>query len=117
MTNDIISPLSVFARVLSRPRAAGKFLFVGQEKLFVRGVNYGSSEPGRDHFGDPEKVETDLKLMVQSGINVLRTRHVPPLWLLNLAATYGLRVLVSVGAGGFFTSDRDQLAALEAQVR
>ena len=34
-----------------RPYARGKFLFVGQQKLFVRGVTYGPFRPGPD--GDP----------------------------------------------------------------
>ena len=36
------APMSVTS---VRPRAEGKFIFVGEEKLYVRGVSYGAFRP------------------------------------------------------------------------
>ena len=47
----------------SRPRAVGKFLFVADEKLFVRGATYGTFRPdeaGRD-FPSPAVATRDLR--------------------------------------------------------
>ena len=44
-----------------RARAAGKFLYVGDEKLYVRGVTYGTFRPdeqGREF--DPDRVGEDF---------------------------------------------------------
>ena len=42
-----------------RPKAQGKFLFVGDEKLWIRGVTYGTFRPDADgnEYHDPETVE------------------------------------------------------------
>ena len=37
-----------------RPRAGGKFLFVGGEKLYLRGVTYGTFRPNADGDEFPE---------------------------------------------------------------
>src|SRR5262249_4281819 len=41
-------------------------------------------------------LERDLALMVEAGVNCLRTFTVPPRWLLDRAAAYGLRVMVTI---------------------
>jgi hypothetical protein len=33
---------------LTRPRARGKFLYAGDEKLYLRGVTYGTFRPRED---------------------------------------------------------------------
>src|SRR5947207_15051424 len=58
-----------------RPRVHGKFLFVGDEKLYVRGVTYGtfrSDADGNERY-DSEIVARDLELMAENGINAIRT--------------------------------------------
>ena len=42
-----------------RPRVRGKFLFAGEEKLYVRGVTYGPFRPGDDgaQYHSPEIIE------------------------------------------------------------
>jgi O-antigen biosynthesis protein len=82
----------------SRPRAAGKFLFVGDEKLWIRGVTYGTFRPDADghEFHDRDRVEQDFRAMAAAGINAVRTYTVPPRWLLDLAARHGLRVMVGL---------------------
>ena len=81
-----------------RPVVRGKFLHVGDEKFYVRGVTYGTFGPGRDGFLYPEQkvVESDFRQMAASGINALRTYTVPPVWLLDRAWQHGLQVLVGI---------------------
>ncbi|HYI07983.1 MAG TPA: glycosyltransferase [Thermoanaerobaculia bacterium] len=82
----------------TRPRVAGKFLFAGEEKLFVRGVTYGTfgAEAGGSAYLDCETVERDFAAMAASGINAVRTYTVPPRWLFDCAARHGLRVMVGL---------------------
>jgi GT2 family glycosyltransferase len=79
----------------TRPRVAGKFLFAGAEKLFVRGVTYGTFGEG-DAYLDEQAVERDFVAMAAAGINSVRTYTVPPVWLLDCAARHGLRVMVGL---------------------
>src|SRR5687768_4315061 len=68
-----------------RPSVRGKFLFVGDEKLYIRGVTYGTFRPRADgcEFPEPLEVATDFALMAEHGINTVRTYTVPPRWLLD----------------------------------
>src|SRR5438132_1185604 len=52
-----------------RPRVGGKFLFVGDEKLYVRGVTYGTFRPGPGGgaFPDEATVAADFALMAAKG--------------------------------------------------
>ena len=82
----------------ARPKVHGKFLFLGTEKLHVRGVTYGTFRPQADdsEFPTPDVVERDFTLMAAHGVNSLRTYTVPPRWLLDAAARHGLHVLVGI---------------------
>src|SRR5262245_44518771 len=68
-----------------RPRVCGRFLFVGKEKLYVRGVTYGTFRPDEngDEFPAPEVVEHDFAMMAANGINAVRTYTPAPRWLLD----------------------------------
>jgi glycosyltransferase involved in cell wall biosynthesis len=82
----------------SRPKARGKFLYRGKEKLYVRGVTYGTFRPndvGQD-FHERQVVESDFAAMAENGVNSVRTYTVPPRWLLDLAGEQGLSVLVGI---------------------
>jgi O-antigen biosynthesis protein len=81
---------------LVRPLVAGKFIHAGEDKLYVRGVTYGTFEPRGDseEFPRPDVVAQDFAAMSDNGVNALRTYTVPPHWLLDLAGEHGLRVLV-----------------------
>src|SRR5438093_69268 len=83
-----------------RPRADGKFLAVGGERLLVRGVTYGTFRPDAagNEFPPPETVDRDFQLMASQGINSVRTYTVPPLRMLDSAERHGLRVLIGLGA-------------------
>jgi glycosyltransferase involved in cell wall biosynthesis len=80
------------------PTIGGKFFFVGDRKLYLRGVSYGPFAPAAHGFPLPAEptLERDLTLMAKLGANCLRTFTVPPRWLLDRAAEHGLRVLVTV---------------------
>jgi GT2 family glycosyltransferase len=91
-------PLSHASPASARPTVRGKSLFVGDTKLFVRGVTYGTfrlDDDGRERF-DPEVVERDFEAMAENGVNAVRTYTVPPRWLLDAALRHGLYVMVGV---------------------
>src|SRR5918997_1472265 len=91
-------PGPAFAFGNRRPRVHGKFIFLGDEKLYVRGVTYGTFRPDADgnEYPNPEVVECDFAQMATNGINAVRTYTVPPRWLLNAAQRYGLHVMVGL---------------------
>ncbi len=80
----------------NRPHVRGKFLFVGEEKLYLRGVTYGTFNPNGESEYDPEKVEPDFAMMAANGINTVRVYTVPPRSLLDAAQKHGLRVMVGL---------------------
>src|SRR5437870_2421119 len=108
--------------VVARPRVQGKFLFVGDEKLYVRGVTYGTFRPRADgtEVPEPAVVERDFALMAANGINAIRTYSVPPRWLLDAAQRHNLRVMVGLPVEryiGFLADKRRDAPDIEALVR
>lgn len=103
-----------------RIRARGKFLF-SDEKLYIRGVTYGSFRPDRDGVPFParEIVNDDFSFMVASGINALRVYTVPPRWLLDLAQQHGLLVMVGLPWEQHiaFLDERGRADSIEHRVR
>jgi glycosyltransferase involved in cell wall biosynthesis len=83
---------------LGRPKVLGKFLYVGEEKLYLRGVTYGTFRPGASgsEYPEPARVESDFRQMAASGVNSVRTYSAPPRHLLDAAARHGLRVLIGL---------------------
>ncbi len=86
------------AAALPRIAARGKFLWAGDEKFWVKGVTYGTFRPDAQgsQFPARETVERDFAQMSGNGINAVRTYTVPPRWLLDVAATHDLRVMVGL---------------------
>jgi len=85
----------------ARPQVRGKFLFVGDEKLYVRGVTYGAFEPDADgrEYRDLGKIDRDFAQMAANGINAVRIPHtMPPRALLDIALQHGLRVMGGLSA-------------------
>lgn len=105
----------------ARPMADGKFLSVGDQKLFVRGVTYGTFRPrhGDDEFPPPSVLEADFAAMADNGINAVRTYTVPPRWVLDAAAACGLRVMVGLPWEQHvaFLDDRCRARSIEQRVR
>jgi glycosyltransferase involved in cell wall biosynthesis len=99
----------------------GKFFFVGDRKVYVRGVSYGPFGVAEHGFPFPEAavLDTDLRLMAELGANTLRTFTVPPRWLLDRAAEHGLRVLVTVPWAQHvcFLDRKDLVAEIRGTVR
>jgi len=93
-----VSPVTADDLSLHRPQVKGKFLFVGETKLWLRGVTYGTFRPDTDgnEYHDPEIVERDFAQMAEHGLNAIRTYTVPPRWLLDVAQDHGLRVMVGL---------------------
>jgi GT2 family glycosyltransferase len=84
----------------ARPTVRGKFFFVGDSKLYLRGVTYGTFQPDAngDEFPPPETVAADFGSMQAIGVNAVRTYTAPPPWLLDEAERHGLRVMVGLAA-------------------
>ncbi len=84
--------------IAARPRVAGKFLFVGDEKLYIRGVTYGTFRPDEhgNEYNDPDLVSRDLAQMAAHGINAVRTYTVPPRWFLDSAQQHDIHVMVGL---------------------
>src|SRR6266705_2187335 len=114
-TSKGVSPVAL------RPRAKGKFLFLREEKFYVRGVTYGPFRPETDgcEYHRPEVAERDFVLMRGYGINALRTYTQPPMWLLDLAAQHNLRVLVGLPWEQHvtFLSEEERAREIEQRIR
>ena len=98
---NAVEPRSLHAvrpRTAARCEAHGKFLFVGDEKLYVRGVTYGPFRPDAEGevYPDPNGVAEDFARIAAAGANAVRLYTVPPRWLLDLAAEHGLRLMVGL---------------------
>lgn len=76
----------------------GKFLQCGQQPWYLKGLTYGPFAPNADgcHLPAVDQVRKDFAQIRSLSANAIRVYHVPPRWLLDEAATYGLRVLVDV---------------------
>ncbi|HVG40396.1 MAG TPA: glycosyltransferase, partial [Chitinophagaceae bacterium] len=81
-----------------RLHVKGKFLYLGKDKFFIKGVTYGTFAPQANGFQFPAEtvVEEDFALMAAHGFNSVRTYTVPPKYLLNLAQKYKLKVMVGL---------------------
>jgi glycosyltransferase involved in cell wall biosynthesis len=93
-----VALLSKIGRQWSRPRAHGKFLYVGEEKFFIKGTTYGAFPPNDEGFQFPTRADVakDFTLMKQAGINTILTYTIPPLSLLDQAEEHGIRVIVNI---------------------
>jgi GT2 family glycosyltransferase len=105
----------------ARPTVRGKFLFVGDEKFYVRGVTYGTFRPDDENnlYHDPDLVERDLARMAELGFNAVRTYTVPPRWLLDIARRHDLYVMVGLPWEQHvaFLDDQNRGRAIEERVR
>jgi len=116
-----LTPAETAAPGADRPQVRGKFLFVGEEKFFIRGVTYGTFRPDAngDEFPRRELVKHDFELMRANGINTVRTYTPPPRWLLDAAQEHGLRIMVGlpVERSAAFLDYDDCLRSIEKMVR
>jgi GT2 family glycosyltransferase len=120
ITRTIASPiLRPSASDGLRPSVRGKFLWVGEEKLYVRGVTYGTFRPDGDGVPYPrrEVVEEDFTQMAASGVNCVRTYTLPPGWLLDLAGQAGLYVMVGLWGEQYVLHEKKLARSTEEHIR
>ena len=81
-----------------RPVLDGKFFRRDGQRMRVQGVTYGPFAPDADGepFPSAQRADDDFAAMREAGVNAIRTYHVPPSWLLDLADERELSVLVDV---------------------
>lgn len=106
---------------VDRPTVKGKFLYSGGEKLWVKGVTYGTfslDEEGNEQL-IPEVVEKDFAAMAENGFNTIRTYTVPPRWCLDIAQEYGLRIMIGLPWEQHiaFLDERGKAEDIEQRVR
>jgi len=105
----------------ARPSAPGKFLYAGDQKLWVRGVTYGTFRPSADGalFPAPAIVRRDFAQIAAAGFNAVRTYTAPSPWLLDVAADFGLRVMAGLWWPQHvtFLDDRRRARAIEQTLR
>jgi GT2 family glycosyltransferase len=98
----------------------GKFIFAGSQKLYVRGVTYGTFRPDENgsEFHDMDRVEADFRQIAANGMNAIRTYTVPPRWLLDAAQLHGLRVMVGLPWEQHiaFLDDKSRVRSVEERV-
>ncbi len=104
-----------------RPRVVGKFLYAGNEKLWVKGVTYGTFHPRADgcEFPEEQTVADDFAQMAACGINAVRTYTTPPGWLLDRAQAVGLRVMAGLAWEQHvaFCDDPALIARIDRRIR
>jgi len=99
----------------------GKFIVVGEEKLWIKGVTYGTFRPDDAGLQYPqqEQVARDFEAMAGRGINAIRTYTVPPRWLLDEALKNALHVMVGIPWEQHITflDDIERVNTIENQAR
>lgn len=95
LATPLVSPSNV---AHARPCVRSKFIFIDDEKFYVRGVTYGPFRPDGNgcEYHTLASVDRDFALIAANGMNAVRTYTVPPRWLLDVAQEYGLRVMVGL---------------------
>lgn len=79
-------------------RVDGKHFSCAGERFAFRGVTYGTFQPRQDaaRYPDREDVKRDFAAMREAGFTVARTYTPPPDDVVDLAADWGIRLLVDV---------------------
>jgi GT2 family glycosyltransferase len=91
-------PAAAVTQVAKRPCVDGKLLARDGRRFRACGVTYGPFRPNDrgEPFPEREQVQSDFRKMIAAGINSVRTYHVPPEWLLELADSCGITLFIDV---------------------
>jgi GT2 family glycosyltransferase len=104
-----------------RMKVNGKFLYKNGQKIWIKGVTYGTFRPDIEgnEYKTPNIVDSDFSLMAGHGINAIRTYTVPPIWLLDIAGKHGIHVMLGLPWEQHidFLDDRGCMASIEKRVR
>jgi O-antigen biosynthesis protein len=81
-----------------RVRVDGKFFTLGGQRFHFRGITYGTFARRTDgaRFREREQVKLDFAAMREAGFSVVRTYTTPPEDVVDLAADWGLHLLVGI---------------------
>ncbi|NEQ09002.1 MAG: glycosyltransferase [Moorea sp. SIO4E2] len=106
----------------TRPKVQGKFIFVDQDKFYIRGVTYGAFKPDQNgkEYHNLTTIDRDFALMKANGINTVRIPHtMPPCQLLDIANQHGLKVMVGLSAEQYvgYLIDKKKAPDIEAIIR
>ncbi len=106
---------------MERIRPDGMFFAEGGRRFWLRGISYGPfrvNEAG-EHLPEKAVVERDLRLVRELGANTIRLYYPPPLWLVDLAGSAGLRILVGLPWAQHirFLDDEATRSGIRASVR
>jgi glycosyltransferase involved in cell wall biosynthesis len=101
--------------VRARPSVVGKFIYIGEQKFYMKGISYGAFRPdaAKREYHDLTRIDQDFALMAANGINTVRIPHTtPPRTLLDIAFRHGLQVMVGLSAEQYigFLIDTDKQA-------
>jgi len=117
----ISTPLVKSNTAADRAKTMGKFLSLGSEKFWIRGVTYGTFAPNTNgsQYHNFEFVDRDFERIALNGFNTVRTYTVPPVWLLDAAHKHGLKVMVGLAWEQHITflDSRQQTLSIEQSVR
>jgi O-antigen biosynthesis protein len=121
-TNGTVSASCHGVLEVQRPHVGGKFLFVGNDKFWIRGVTYGAFRPGPNgrEYHDINVLERDFSLMAANGLNAVRIPHTTPSReLLDIAQRHGLHVMVGLSAEQYagYLIDRKGAPDIEKLIR
>ncbi|HTW94978.1 MAG TPA: glycosyltransferase, partial [Tepidisphaeraceae bacterium] len=81
-----------------RVRRDGKFLRLGADKFYVKGVTYGpfAANSQGEPLPEPQQARRDFAQMRELGANCLRLYHPPPHWFMDAAEECGLKIFLDV---------------------
>ncbi len=94
---------------------------MGEDKVYLRGVTYGTFARGEHGhlYPSQEVVRADMTRMTTAAINAIRTYTRPPRWLLDLALEHGIWVMAGTAWEQHvdFLADRSRASSIERRVR
>ncbi|MGE3820675.1 MAG: hypothetical protein AB7I30_14775 [Isosphaeraceae bacterium] len=91
-------PRPIRPPVRGRPKVDGKFLRVGDQRFWAKGVTYGTFAPNSlgEPFPEFDRLRDDFVAMADAGINTVRLYSPPPDRVADAAADVGLRLVPDI---------------------